>query len=234
MTVRNDASRLAESAHVGVSVAVQDSIRWRCHTTLERLTIPKGFRRAQLDELEELARLQSRYGFDRLPVGGVPHNVGEIQAGILRDAGVEPELVEVPGNLLMFGGASCQWQTLLGNGTTTADQVLTYFSNARAAIGVGDSSTAAAGTQNDLQAASNKLRVAMDATYPLHTDGTTSAANTATFKSTFSTAQANYVWAEWAIFNSLTAGRMLNRKVEALGTKTSASTWALTLALSLA
>src|SRR6185369_17748880 len=32
-------------------------------------------------------------------------------------------------NLLMYGGASCLWECLMGNGTTTAGQSLTYFSN---------------------------------------------------------------------------------------------------------
>ena len=146
------------------------------------------------------------------------------------------EVIEREGNLLMYGGASCLWQCLIGNGTTTADQTLTYFSNARAAIGVGDSSTAAAATQTDLQAATNKTRKAMDATYPTHTDATTSGAATITFKSTFATGDANFAWAEWGVFNSATAatGRMLNRKVESLGTKTSAASWAFTVTITLA
>jgi hypothetical protein len=155
------------------------------------------------------------------------------------DAGVASEPYEIregEGNLLMNGGASCIWECLIGNGTTTADQTLTYFSNARAAIGVGDSSTAAVDTHTDLQAATNKLRKAMDATYPTHTDGTTDANDDIVFRSTFGSAEANFVWAEWGVFNSATAatGRMLNRKVEALGTKGSGSTWTLTVTLTLA
>src|SRR5438132_13666777 len=71
------------------------------------------------------------------------------------------ELVIVDGNLFMYGGVSCLWETLIGNGTTTAGQNLTYFNNAQAAIGVGDSNTAAAATQTDLQASTNKLRTGM-------------------------------------------------------------------------
>lgn len=147
------------------------------------------------------------------------------------------ETLEIDGNLLMFGGASVQWQTLLGNGTGTAGQALTFFNNANAAIGVGDSTTAAAGTHNDMQAATNKLRKAMDATYPQHTDGSASSANAQViFRSTFGSAEANWAWQEWGVFNSATAGtgRMLNRKVEALGTKVVNSTWQLTVTLSLA
>lgn len=146
------------------------------------------------------------------------------------------EVIEREGNLLMYGGASCLWQCLIGNGTTTAGQSLTYFSNAQAAIGVGDSSTAAAATQTNLQAASNKLRKAMDATFPTHTDGVVVGSATITFKSTFATSDANFAWAEWGVFNSTTdaVGRMLNRKVESLGTKTSAASWVFTVTLTLA
>lgn len=161
---------------------------------------------------------------------------GEVQADLLRAWGVEPTVDERDGNLLLYGGASCQWQTLIGNGTATAGQSLTYFNNAQAAIGVGDSTTAAAATQTDLQAASNKLRRAMDATYPLHTDGVVVGAATATFRSTFATADANWAWQEWILANSATlaTGRSLNRKVESLGTKTSAAAWTFTIALTLA
>lgn len=164
---------------------------------------------------------------------------GEV-TGEMIDAGTAPEpyeVIEREGNLLVIGGASCLWQSLLGNGTGTAGQALTYFNNANAAIGVGDSTTAAANTQTDLQAATNKLRKAMDATYPLHTDSSGSAGSlTTTFRSTFGTTDANWAWQEWIIANSATSGtgRALNRKVESLGTKTSASSWTFTVTVSLA
>lgn len=144
------------------------------------------------------------------------------------------ETIEKEGNLLVYGGMSCLFQTLIGNGTATAGQNLTYFNNGNAAVGVGDSATAAAATQTDLQAATNKLRKGMEATYPQHTDGTTSASDTITFKSSFGTSEANWVWNEWGVFNSPTAatGRMLNRKVESLGTKSS-GTWVLTVTVQL-
>ncbi len=144
------------------------------------------------------------------------------------------ELVVVEGNLMSYGGASALWERLGANaGAVTA------FDNTNARIGVGDSATAEAATQTDLQAATNKTRKAMDATYPTHTDSTAVGARDMIFRSTFLTGEANYVWAEWAIFNgTLTTGvaaggRMLNRKVQALGTKASGS-WQLTLTLTLA
>ena len=155
------------------------------------------------------------------------------------DSATPYEVIQREGNLLMYGGASCIWQTLIGNGNGTAGQSLTYFNNANAAIGVGTSQAASAATQTDLQAAAgtaNQIRKAMDATYPLHTDGTTASSGTVTFRSTFGTADANFSWYEWGVFNSATAatGRMLNRKQESLGSKTSASTWTFSVSLSLA
>jgi hypothetical protein len=137
------------------------------------------------------------------------------------------EVIERDDNLLMYGGASALWQQLIGSGAITA------YSNANAYIGVGDSTTAAAATQTDLQAATNKLRKAMDATYPLHTDGTTSGAASIVFRSTFATTDANFAWQEWAVFNASSTGRMLNRKVESLGTKTSSAAWTLTVTITL-
>lgn len=108
---------------------------------------------------------------------------------------------------------------------STVAAASTPFNNANSYIGVGDSTTAYAAGQTDLQAATNKLRKAMDATYPQ------TATNVVTFRSTFATTDANYAWQEWGVFNASSAGTMLNRKVESLGTKTSAQTWQFTVTL---
>jgi hypothetical protein len=110
---------------------------------------------------------------------------------------------------------------LLSTGTGTA------FTNASSYIGVGDSTTAFVATQTDLVAATNKFRKAMDATYPQV------ATNVLTFRSTFGTADANFAWQEWGVFNASSAGTMLNRKVESLGTKTSAQSWQFTVTITL-
>jgi hypothetical protein len=138
------------------------------------------------------------------------------------------ETIEREGNLLVIGGASALWERLIGTS-------ITAFDNTNANLGVGtDSGTAAADTQTDLIGAT-KTRKAMDATYPQHSDSTSVVgAKTITYRSTFGTADANHAWNEWGVFNAAAAGRMLNRKVEALGTKTSAATWVLTVSLSLA
>lgn len=103
----------------------------------------------------------------------------------------------------------------------------TAFDNANAYIGVGDSSTVFSAADTDLQAATNKFRKAMDATYP------SGAANVITFRSTFATGDANFAWNEWGVFNAAAAGTLLNRKVESLGTKTSAQSWQFTVTLTI-
>lgn len=107
----------------------------------------------------------------------------------------------------------------------TIGAAVTAFNNANSYIGVGDSTTAHAVGQTDLQAATNKMRKAMDATYP------SGATNVITFRSTFATSDANWAWQEWGIFNAAAAGTMLSRKVESLGTKTNTQTWQFTTTL---
>lgn len=101
---------------------------------------------------------------------------------------------------------------------------VTEYNNANAHIGVGNGTTAFSAAHTDLQGAS-KTRKAMDATYPSR------ATNVLTFRSTFGTTDANHAWDEWGVFNAAAAGTMLNRKVEALGTKTSAQSWQFTVTL---
>jgi hypothetical protein len=148
------------------------------------------------------------------------------------DAGDTPapfEVIEEEGNLLLIGGVSFLWQAAIGNGTATGGQALTYLNNGNAVLGVGTSSTAEADTQTGLTGTVTK---AMDATYPLHTDSTgTAGSKTITFRSTFASADANQVWAEWGISNGT---RFINRKVAANGTKASGQTWQFTVTIAIA
>jgi hypothetical protein len=146
---------------------------------------------------------------------GVEKNVG-IGSDQLRKLIGIPDIgvAEVHGNLLLNEGIQTMLDLLIGAGGTV-------YSNANAQLGVGDSSTAEAATQTDLQAATNKLWKAMNATFPSR------ATQTLTFQSDFLTAEANYVWNEASIRNGGTADKNLNRKVASLGTKTT-GTWTLT------
>lgn len=128
----------------------------------------------------------------------------------------DPEyVVEAYGNLMLNEGIQEMQDLLIGAGGTTS------YANANAQMGVGDSTTAEAATQTDLQAGANFLWVGMNATFPSR------AAQTLTFQSDFTTAQANFAWQEASIRNGVTRNKNLNRKVTSLGTKAT-GTWTLT------
>ena len=143
----------------------------------------------------------------------------------------DPEVAtEIAGNMLLNEGIQ-RLQDMSMIATVVSNQVATNpWSNANAFTGVGDSNTAEAATQIELQAAANRFYKAMNATYPSRSNQTVS------FQSDFTTAEANYVWAEWTIAAAATTASgsgflngttNLNRKVAALGTKSS-GTWTLT------
>jgi hypothetical protein len=138
------------------------------------------------------------------------------------------EVDEREGNLLMTAGAQALWTALTG-GTVSA------FSNANATIGVGDTATASAASQTNLQATTNGFRQSMATSYPVVSG------NQVQFQGIFGGSSANFAWNEWGVFNSAgtgtppTGGTMLNRAVPSggLGVKASGATWTLTVTLSL-
>ena len=127
---------------------------------------------------------------------------------------------DIPGNLLLNEGIQTMLDLMAGEGSPTA------FSTANARVGVGDSNTAAAATQTDLQAATNKTYKAMNGTYPNRTN------QTMDWQSDFTSGEANYAWNEWVIDNGASAAKTLNRKVESLGTKTT-GTWTMTASVTI-
>ena len=154
-----------------------------------------------------------------------------ISSAILREIVGEPEeCAEIQGNLLVNEGIQ-RLQDLTMIATVTSNQVAgNPWSNGNAYLGVGDSSTAEAATQTELQAATNRFYKAMNATYPSRSSQTVS------FQSDFTTTEANYAWAEWSVAAGATTASgagftngttNLNRKVASLGTKAS-GTWTLT------
>lgn len=104
----------------------------------------------------------------------------------------------------------------------------TFLNSSNAHLGVGDSNTAFSAAQTDLQAATNKLRKAMEASYPTRSSGAL------TFRSLFGTSEGNFAWQEWAVFNASSSGTMFSRKVESLGTKTNTQSWQLTATITVA
>lgn len=92
------------------------------------------------------------------------------------------------------------------------------FNNTNARLAVGNSTDAYDAADTDLQGAS-KARLPMLATYPQRTN------NVLEFQATADGSTANFAWEEWAIANHASAGQMLCRFVQTLGTKGSGTTW---------
>jgi hypothetical protein len=156
-------------------------------------------------------------------------------AAIARGAVLPYEVLDTTGNLCLRGGASVMWECLKGSGSTASTAAKKYF-NTTAAIGVGNSTAAAAATQVALQGGSQVYK-ALTGGYPTHTTGSTAATVAdIVYRSTYGAAEGNFAWQEWALANkaSTTQRRLLNRKVQSLGTKTSAASWTFTVTLSLA
>jgi len=100
----------------------------------------------------------------------------------------------------------------------------TVFDGTNSYLGTGDSSTAFAASQTDLQAASNKAREIVDSAPTRSTD-------TLTFIATMEAADNNFAWNEVGAFNASSGGTMLSRLVQSLGTKASPAVWTLTYTL---
>lgn len=102
----------------------------------------------------------------------------------------------------------------------------TALNNANARIGIGDSTTAAAKTQVDLQASTNKVYIAQDASYP------SVSGSVITFQVTASSAVGNYVWNEFLICDG-SPGNAWARFVQSMNggvAKASGQTWTLQVA----
>lgn len=191
----------------------------KCLRRLGRTTVKDGFRQTLSGEKTWDNGLQRMVDKVVLVPRVVPIAFG-VTSEWLRNLKLVPEVIEVPGNLLLNEGIQELWDLAIAAGGTTA------YNNANADIGVGDSNTAEVATQTDLQASTNKLFKAMVATYPIRTN------QTVDFRSDFLTAEANYAWQEWSVRNGNTRNKNLNRKVQALGTK-STGTWTLTASITI-
>jgi hypothetical protein len=145
------------------------------------------------------------------------HDQGNYLAGDPPD-----EVFEDKGNLLLNAGITRMINLLTGAGGTA-------FNAANSRIGVGNSTTAAAAGQTDLQGGSKYFKLV---------DSATPSGQTVTWVATFASGDANFAWEEWGIDNGSTSGStvtapLLNRKVAAMGTKGSGSTWTLTVTITI-
>jgi hypothetical protein len=130
------------------------------------------------------------------------------------------EVVESHPNLLLTAGATAIFNRLAGLGAVTA------FDATNGRLCVGDSATAVAVGQTDLQASTNKLRKVFDAVPTIST-------NSYTAVTTFGTSDANFAWNEAGVANAASGAVLLNRVVQSFGTKTSLLTWVLTFSAAL-
>tara|TARA_Y100000310_G_scaffold62455_1_gene57776 strand:- start:657 stop:1154 length:498 start_codon:yes stop_codon:yes gene_type:complete len=135
-------------------------------------------------------------------------------------AGAPPnEVVREDGNLLLNEGITALLNLLTGASEDA-------FNNSNSYIGIGDSTTTAAASQTGLSASSNKTYKAMESGFP------SISGQTVSFKSIFGSGDANYVWNEWTVASGNSdSSDNLNRKVAALGTKVSGSSWTLTVSI---
>lgn len=190
-----DVSLGRDGGALGVQVPSLQVVGWRCDWLCEKWS-------------------EEAVGFVRRRLGLPDYR--EVSSELLRRFVGKAEIEdEVKGNLLLNEGIAEMLDLMAGEGSPTA------FNTANARIGVGDSSTAAAATQTDLQAATNKTYKGMNGVYPTRT------AQTMDWQADFTSGEANYAWQEWVIDNGASAAKTLNRKVESLGTK-STGTWTLT------
>ena len=104
-----------------------------------------------------------------------------------------------------------------------------HFDSTNTRLGVGDSTTAAANTQTDLLAATNKTYKTCDVGYPIQAT-TTTTDDTFQARATFGGAEANHGWKEFVVKNNA-SGICLNRKVDDKGTKSAGQIWILTVSI---
>lgn len=145
------------------------------------------------------------------------------------EAGLPPaEVLVQDGNLLLNAGITRLLNLLSAAGGQA-------YNAANSRVGVGDTNTAAAASQTDLQAATG----ASTRQWKLVSSGPTVSAQTTTWVATFGSAEGNFAWAEWGIDVGTADGTgastspMLNRKVAALGTKVAGAVWTFTVTLTI-
>lgn len=150
--------------------------------------------------------------------------------------GVKPsDMTEADGNLLTTAGLNRITNLIIGGGAQA-------FTNSRAVIGVGDSSTAATVSDTELggAGAAHEWYMGADASNPTQSNGVI------TCNATFNDNNSQFVWNEWgfaiataavtasaSFTTATTTGILLNRKVQSLGTKGAGATWTLQATITL-
>lgn len=186
----------------------QDTGRWNVHTLIEKWDPD-----------------QAKFAKGKL---GVLNPTSDQMRALLAPA----EITEDYGNLLTTAGVARIHSLILGAGGQAATNTATR-------IGVGNSTTAAAVGQTDLSASAgstNRYFMTMDVSYPQIVTAQMA------FRATFASADGNFAWEEWCIdvgAPTVAAGNtvgalMLNRKVQANGTKVLGAIWTPTMTITIA
>lgn len=127
-----------------------------------------------------------------------------------------PQFSMIYGNLMLNEGLNNMLTHICASSGTKWDSTNAY-------LGTGTTSTAAAATDTGLLG--SPVYKGMMASFPTY--GTS---QKATWKSEFTSAEANQAWEEFTVSNSNSnSGSNLNRKCSSQGTKASGQTWELTL-----
>lgn len=143
------------------------------------------------------------------------------EAEALRLFGVS-QFTTIQGNCLCNEGIE-EWFKLIG----TTGAVKYDNANAYLIVGTGSGGATASDNQGTFTAGVTK---GMEASYPVVA---AAASHKTTWKSSYGSADANQVWAEFGLLNHATTGKLANRKVSAQGTKTSGQTWEISLEITL-
>lgn len=179
------------------------------------------------EQTEWVARKAERDSLRVLRENGNVH----IEPPVFAYYGVEPYEVFQRDNANMILQAG--WAALLGGIAGTS--IATKWSSTVGRIGVGDSTTAAAYTQTDLQASASKYYQLCGAA---PTVTTSSSPPTLVFSATFGTGVANFAWNEFVTDEGTASNTgpvvavCLNRGQVAMGTKASGQTWTATETIS--
>jgi hypothetical protein len=226
----HDAVKTKDSASVGAELGGHDAARWHFDWLCEKWS---------QDAVEFVQKRLEKIGVTHIQdgnqlVGGViVPNLIPVSAGITSDylrelVGEPEESVEINGNLLLNAGIQRLEDNLIIVPAATA-----VFDNTHARIGVGNSATAEAATQTDLQAAAgatNRQFKLQNAAFPVRPGSNGN--QSIDWRSDFLTGEANFAWQEWGVDNgtansTTVSAPFLNRKVQSLGTKTT-GTWTMT------
>lgn len=150
-------------------------------------------------------------------------------------AGLTPDEVTDAGyNLFTTVGVTRLWNLWAAQGGLQA------YDATHTRIGAGDTNTAAAVGNTDLAAAVNAANRYFQLADGVPTISSSPATASCKYTSTFASGNGNFAWAEWAIDQGTSSAAnaavapLFNRAVAALGTKTSAASWAFSATLSIA